>query len=376
MILSYLSLFLAGYALLRFVLPMNRGLFAKLITAAALIAASLKFQIYNWFGGFFFAPDLPRRAVLCLEWAYAALFFLVLMLLARDILLVLFWLGRRAGLRWRMPETTNRQRAVIVLAAMLLSGFGVWQSIRVPDVRTVEIAVPNLPEQFAGFTIIQLTDLHIGPLLKKDWLQAVVAKTNALHPDIIALTGDLIDGSPEKLKGEVLPLKDLSARHGVYGVTGNHEFYYGADGWSAAFSELGVVMLKNEHRIVTVGESTLVMAGVPDAVAKRFNATLPDAEAALKGAPDGVRILLAHRPTEGSQAEGVTLQLSGHTHGGVMFFLKPIVAAFNHGFIAGLYERNGKMLYVSPGTGLWNGFSCRIGVPAEITRFILKTAKL
>ncbi|MBO4313819.1 MAG: metallophosphoesterase [Desulfovibrio sp.] len=374
MILSYLSLFLAGYALLRFVLPMNHGFFVKLLTAAALIAASLKFQIYRWFGGFFFAPDLPRPAVLCLEWAYAALVFLVTMLFVRDVLLGLFWIGRRAGMSWRMPAATDRQRTMLILAAILLSGFGVWQSIRVPDIRTIEIAVPNLAKRLAGFTIIQLTDLHIGPLLKKDWLQAVVEKTNAQHPDIIAITGDMIDGSPEKLKDEVLPLKDLSARYGVYGVTGNHEFYHDADAWSAAFGELGVVMLKNEHRTITVGESNLVIAGVPDAVAKRFNATLPNAETALKDAPDGVRILLAHRPTEGPQT-GVTLQLSGHTHGGVMFFLKPIVAAFNQGFIEGLYECDGKMIYVSPGTGLWNGFSCRIGVPAEITRFILKTAK-
>ena len=109
------------------------------------------------------------------------------------------------------------------------SGFGIygtWQAIRVPDVRTIEITLPRLPVSLDGFSIVQLSDIHLGPFLKGAWLRDVVAKTNALSPDLVAVTGDMIDGSPDELKDDVAPLGDLQARYGVYGITGNHEYYF------------------------------------------------------------------------------------------------------------------------------------------------------
>lgn len=371
MILSYISLFLIVYALLRFVFPLTCGIFAKLLTAIAIIVISCKFQIYEGIGGFLFAPDLPRPVILGLELSYAALLLLVLLLLARDILLLLLRLARPLGIQWKPPFSPDIQRVGLAFVAFALGGFGVWQSIRVPAVHTVELVIPGLPQQLEGFSLVQLSDLHIGPLLKGAWLQAVVSRTNALNPDVIVLTGDMIDGWPKPLEREVHPLGELVARHGVYGVTGNHEYYYGARAWSSVFEKLGVDMLYNEHRAISAGEADLVLVGVPDPRAERFDELPPDLEKALEGSPDRVRILLAHQPGTAPDNQGVDIQLSGHTHGGVMFFLKQAVASFNNGFVQGLYKLDDKILYVSPGTGLWNGFSCRIGVPAEITQFIL-----
>ncbi len=116
----------------------------------------------------------------------------------------------------------------------------------------------------------------------------------------------------------------------------------------------------------------MVIAGLPDPTEKRFGGPGPDFEAALKGAPDTARVLLAHQPGGAREHQGVDMQLSGHTHGGLIFFLKSLIARFNAGFVNGEYDVDGLKLYVHPGTGLWNGFSYRLGVPSEITRFILR----
>lgn len=374
MILNYVSLFLLAYVIARFILPLPYSPLFKMAIAFVFFIISQKFQIYERIGGAFFAPDLPRPLLLVLEMAYAALVILVFLLFAKDILSLALWLSRFFGTNWRLPFSPAATGIGLAVAAILISGIGVWQSLRVPDVRTVEITLPNLPRQLDGFSIVQLSDLHIGPLLKKDWLQAVVEKTNALKPDTVVLTGDMIDGSADALKREVEPLGRLTARHGVYGVTGNHEYYYKAEMWSPVFEELGVDMLSNEHRILSVGESNLVLVGIPDPTEKRFGGRGPNLSHALEGAPDTVRVLLAHQPRSAPDNQGVDIQLSGHTHGGLMFFLQAIVASFNKGFVNGLYELNVIKLYVNPGTGLWNGFSCRVGVPSEITHIILRAS--
>ena len=162
MILSYVSLFLMTYALIRFVFPLNCGPFVKLLMATAIVVISRKFQIYEWLGGFFFSPDLPRSVLLGMELSYAALLFLVLLLLARDILMLLLRLVRGVGIQWHLPFSSDMQRASLAFVSLILSILGVWQSIRVPDVRTVELTVPNLPQQLDGFSIVQLSDLATG----------------------------------------------------------------------------------------------------------------------------------------------------------------------------------------------------------------------
>lgn len=345
---------------------------AKAAAALALLVISLKYPIYEKVGGSFIAPDLPRHLLLSLEVLYAAMIILAFLLLLKDGLALLLWLSRLLGSSWHLPFTPAIRSGGLVLATLGLAIYGTWQSLRVPDVRTVEITLPRLPAKLDGFTLVQLADIHIGPLLKGAWLEKVVAKTNALQPDVVALTGDMIDDSPEALKQEIAPLAKLRARHGVFGITGNHEYYFQVERWLSAFAELGITMLRNQHRVLSVNGEELVLAGLPDHAERRFGGPGPDLAKALAGAPDAIRVLLAHQPGDAAKNTRADLQLSGHTHGGLLFFLKWLLASFNGGLVGGLYTVGTMQLYVSPGTGLWSGFSCRLGVPSEITRIVLR----
>lgn len=364
------------YILLSLVLPLPWRPLGKAGAAALVLAVSLKYQAYQAFGGSFFAPDLPRPLLLAMEALHAAVIILAVLLLLKDGLALLLWLGRLAGASWHLPFTPLARGAGLAALALCLACWGTWQSVRVPGVRTLELKVPGLPAPLDGFSLVQITDIHIGPLLRGDWLQAVVERANALRPDVAVLTGDMVDGLPAAMGRDLEPLAGLRATHGVFGVTGNHEYYFHAEEWLPVFTRLGVAMLHNEHRVLSVGDSRLVIAGVPDIQEQRFGGEGPDAAKALAGAPDAVRVLLDHRPSGAAAgaAAGAQIQLSGHTHGGTMFFIRPLIATFNGGHTHGLYHQGGMQLYVSPGTGIWPGFSCRLGVPAEITRIVLRPA--
>lgn len=346
----------------------------KAAAAIALLVISQKYLIYERIGGSFIAPALPSPVLLSLEILYSFMIILVFLLVVKDGVALLLWLSRWLGSSWQLPFSPAMRSAGLVLAALALCGYGTWQSLRVPDVRTIEITLPRLPADLDGFSIVQLTDIHIGPFLKGAWLRDVVARTNALSPDLVAVTGDMIDGSPDELKDEVAPLAELQARYGVYGITGNHEYYFRVETWLPVFDQLGITMLDNEHRTLSVaGGHELVIAGVPDQAGQHYGGAGPDIRQALAGAPDTVTVLMAHRPNGIADTIGADLQLSGHTHGGHLFFLQWLISTFNGGLVEGLYDRGGRLLYVSPGTGLWSGFSCRLGVPSEITRILLRS---
>jgi len=369
------SFVIAVYLLFSLIWPMNMHLRSKLFLGALLFTVSLKYIFYEVAGGSFFRPELPVPMLIAAEALYASLVVLFFLALIKDGTALLCWLFQRVGIKRQLPFSPEVRASLLVLLALTSGVWGSAQALRVPEISTVEVAIPELPAELEGFTLAQLTDIHIGPLLKKEWLSDVVKKTNDIKADVILLTGDYIDGLPSELAEELRPLADLRAKHGVYGVNGNHEYYYDAKGWQPVFRALGVDMLNNEHRVLPGG---LVLGGVTDRNAPRFGQRAPDVEAAFSGAPNGPRILLSHQPQYGESipAKGVALQLSGHTHGGLLFFLKPLIAYYNKGFVSGLYRtEHGGKLYVSPGTGLWSGFSCRIGVPSEITRIVLKRAR-
>ena len=363
------SLILAVYTFLSLVLPLNIRRTIKAALGLLLLCICLKYLGYEWFGGSFFRPELPLSVLIAAEALYAALVVLCFLALVKDAVALVCWLCRRVKMPLRLPFSPGMRSAILVAVALASGVWGSFQAVRVPDVNTTEVHIADLPPELDGFSLVQLTDIHIGPLLKRPWLEAVVERTNALSPDAVVITGDFIDGLPAELSAEVQPLGDLRARFGVFGVNGNHEYYYDAPGWQPVFRALGIEMLHNEHRVLPGG---LVLGGVTDRSAKRFGLPEPDAAAAFSGAPAGPRILLSHQPRLERPAEGVSLQLSGHTHGGLIFFLAPLIAHFNNGWVNGLYRNGSGQLYVSPGTGLWSGFSCRIGVPSEITRLVLR----
>ncbi|MCY1032825.1 metallophosphoesterase [Corallococcus sp. BB11-1] len=243
-------------------------------------------------------------------------------------------------------------------------------------VERTTVPLQGLGPGLDGLRVVQLSDVHVGPTLDGVWLQRVVDQVNALEPDLIAVTGDLVDGTVEQLRDQVAPLAGLKAKLGVYYVTGNHEFYHGARDWIAEVARLGLTVLNNEHRVVERDGARLVVAGVTDHDAGHIDAPLASRpDLALAGAPPDVpRLLLAHQPRTALSLEGlrVDLQLSGHTHGGqifpFMFFVK-----LQQPVVKGLATVAGTRVYTHRGTGYW-GPPLRLGPAPEIAALTLVSA--
>jgi predicted MPP superfamily phosphohydrolase len=268
---------------------------------------------------------------------------------------------------WGEPLTSRRLALGIVVLGIGLASTGVARALAVPRVRRVRVAIDGWPVALAGYRIAQLSDVHLGPLLGKRWLAGVVARVNAAAPDLVAITGDLCDGSVRRLRDDVAPLAELRPRHGVYFVTGNHEYYSGADAWLAELAALGARALRNARVRIGEGDAAFELAGVDDWSAFGPGHG-PDLARALAGRdPRLPVVLLAHQPLqvrEAAQAR-VDLQLSGHTHGGQIFPWHLFVR-LQQPVNAGLVRRGRTQLYVSRGTGFW-GPPMRVFAPPEIT---------
>jgi predicted MPP superfamily phosphohydrolase len=241
--------------------------------------------------------------------------------------------------------------------------------------RLVRVAVPiaGLHTDLDGLRIVQISDLHLGHTLRRDFAEGVVADVNGLDADLVAVTGDLADGHPRDLGDLVAPFHALRSRHGVYFVTGNHEYFWDPAAWLAAIEALGMTVLDGAHRVIRRGEARIVLAGVADGtVVPREQGP----EDVLSAAPSGdLRVLLAHQPRDAFAAAraGFQLQLSGHTHGGQYFPFNLLVRLFQP-FVAGLHRIGGMWVYVSRGTGYW-GPPLRVGAPAEVTVVELRRAE-
>lgn len=374
MFLLFPSLFLAFYSICSGVLPLKVSLAWKIALSVIILAIALKYQVYSIGGGTFFEPFVKGKALLIYEAFYGGLVVLTALLFFKDICSLALWLLNKWGVAAGISFNTNTTLAVL-MAVSVVSGFwGMWEAIRVPDVRTVTLKVKGLPDAWKGTRIVQLSDLHIGPVQGAEWLSEVVKKTNALHPDMVLITGDFIDGSVPKTLFKLEPLKELKTKYGVYAIPGNHEYYSGYASWMKALSQLGLNMLQNQSAVLKKNEAVLIVGGTTDLGAARFGLEGPDLKKIFAGTPENAtRILLTHQPrTTSGSSERVDLQLSGHTHGGHIFFMYPILAYFNDGMVSGAYQRSDKLVYVNRGTGLWNGFSIRIGVPSEITDITLE----
>jgi predicted MPP superfamily phosphohydrolase len=250
-----------------------------------------------------------------------------------------------------------------------LAGFGAKSALGAVAVQKVRVGLKRLPAALSGFKVAQITDLHIGPTIGRAWLEQVVAGVNATDPDLVVITGDLVDGSVETLRDETAPLADLRAKHGVFFVTGNHEYYSGADAWIAELERLGIRVLRNERVSIGSGEASFDLAGVDDwgAHRQRLRGHGADLKKALAGRdPSRELLLLAHQPKQIVEAaeHGVGLQLSGHTHGGQIFPWHFFVQ-LDQPYLAGLAAHGASQIYVSRGAGYW-GPPMRVGAPPEI----------
>jgi uncharacterized protein len=302
-------------------------------------------------------------------------FLLMVVLLVTDLLWLLYNLSPA-----ELPHDPERRifiHSVFGYAALgaagLLSGYSVWGALRPVAVKPLSITLNRLPKALDGLRIVQITDLHIGAMINRRWLQGIVDKVNALKPDLIAITGDLIDGTVQDLKDQVEPIAGLKARLGVYYITGNHEYYFGVEDWCAHVASLGLRVLRNERVTITgpKGE-TFDLAGVDDWAANRFPGEAANLSKALKGRdPKKPLILLAHQPAAIDEASqhGVDLQLSGHTHGGQIWPFSYLVY-LQQPYIKGLHNHRDTQIYVSEGTGFW-GPPMRLGTSAEITHITL-----
>ncbi len=275
-----------------------------------------------------------------------------------------------------LPENPERRLALtralnggMVGVTALLTGVGFHRARIAPDILRVTVPIRDLPAGLEGFRIALLSDIHIGPTIKGPFARTVADLTNRETPDLVAITGDLVDGHVHDLAGHVAPLGDIRAKYGCFYVTGNHEYYWDSDGWLREVERLGYTALVNEHRVVEVNGASLTVAGVTDVSAHRMRPEhRSDPVAALKGTPAGsFKLMLAHQPKSAfdAAAAGAQLQLSGHTHGGqfvpwtwLIHHVQPVGA--------GLHELAGMPIYVSRGTGYW-GPPNRAGSPSEIT---------
>jgi predicted MPP superfamily phosphohydrolase len=336
--------------------------------------------------GLFLIPELPRRAgtvlgMIVYGWVGVAML-LVFLLFASEVVRVGVYVVSSA---LSAPADEGRRTflsrgiaAVVGVLALGIAGAGTASALGEVAIRSVRVPLRRLSAGMSGFRVVQLTDLHIGPTIGREWLLAIVEQVNAQSPDMVVITGDLVDGSVEALRDHVAPLAGLKSKHGTYFVTGNHEYYSGADAWIAELGRLGVRVLRNERVPIGEGDDVFDLAGVDDWTAKGFGGDHgPNLARALEGRdPKREVILLAHQPKQIREAAalGVGLQISGHTHGG-QIFPWTLFVRLDQPYIAGLSLHESTQIYVSRGTGYW-GPPMRVGAPAEITVLELTSAQL
>lgn len=348
--------------------PWRRGLTAVLVALALSIPATMVAM-----------RSASRDVVAPFAWVaftwLGLVFFLIVMLLPLEV-------ARLATLVGPGPIDPARRmflgRLFAGLAALGAAATGLasfFMAVRPVGVKRVEVPIPRLPERLRGFSIAQITDVHVGPMIGRDFIEHVVETVNGLGADVVAITGDLVDGSVQELGELVAPLQRLRARHGSFFVTGNHEYYSGHEPWIRFLESLGVRVLRNERVTLDHGDGArLDLAGVNDWRAGTFD-DAPDVGRAVAGRdPASPLVLLAHQPKHADEAarHGVSLQLSGHTHGGQIFPFNYLVQ-LDQPFVAGLHRLAETAIYVSRGTGWW-GPPMRLAAPAEVTHLVLVPA--
>ena len=361
-----------GYIYLRVVAPLAWHKWGKAAAAVALAGVALRLPMLALISGGMYAPPLPAWVGIpysCLFVAYIIWFcgvFGAQVLRGTALRGVGTWRRLAPAVQQRC---FNRLHAGLLAVALLLSVCATYCGLQEPEVRHLSLRC-GLPQPMR---IALLTDLHVSAHHEPEKLRRLVRRTNELGADIVCITGDFVDGSVAECAEQMAPLSELRAPLGVYGVPGNHDYYSGYEEWRAFLTAHGVRMLDNAHVALPGG---VILAGVTEETADKLpGMEPPNLHKALLGVPTGAPvILLSHRPDVAGEAaaRGVALQLSGHTHGGLVWGIGQLVALMNHGYLSGLYRLGGgAALYVSPGTGTGSRTPLRLGVPAELTDICL-----
>lgn len=280
------------------------------------------------------------------------------------------------------PENPERRlllsraaAAGAVVAGTSAASFGAWRAFNPPQISEVPVKIPGLPKALEGFTIVQLSDIHVGAIIQERFLDQLVATANGAKPDLIAITGDLVDGTTDLLGRYVARLRNLSSKYGTHFVSGNHDYYSGWEAWAKALGGIDFNVLRN--RFITIGEpdASFDLVGVEDWGARWARGGY-DLDAATQGRdPSRPAVLLAHQPSglELAADKGISLQLSGHTHGGQMFPATVIGDVIWGSKNTGLSRHLTTQLYTSRGCG-FVGPPLRVGAPPEVVKLVLLPA--
>lgn len=271
----------------------------------------------------------------------------------------------------------HQSNLALLVVLFLVSAWSNYSAHRAPRIRRLTIRFPDLPRDLHGFRIVHLTDLHLGPYVGLRAISSVVQRVNSEKPDMVAITGDVVDGPVDVWADTAQPLGSLRSTYGTFVVLGNHDYYSGAEDWIGLLSELGARVLVNSTTKIDVGSCPLRIIGITDPVAERIlPEQSPNLEAATADLATGeLSILLAHRPeaVQDAGGKGVALQLSGHTHGGQIFPFGLLARRHQAGLLAGLYDVGGTKLYVNRGVGFW-GPAMRFLAPSEIAVITLSAS--
>lgn len=371
-IFTILPFVFAALLIPAFVLPGRIKTRGQAIWAMVFLVCAAKFSCFEAFGGNAFAPELPEKVIWIWNWAYSGM--CILLAISLTALLFRFILSRYVPFeRWR-----NVWIVGLPVLAWTVAAVGVYNGYRVPELKEVEIEYENLPDGLDGYRIVHISDIHASSASRRWRTEKIVELVNSVNPDLICVTGDLSDGYSIKRRMDLEPIRNLEARDGVYFSTGNHEYYFDSPNWRMTFSTWGLRFLDNRS---VFPRADLVIGGVNDPECERVRDFKPDPANVFAAAANGeFRILLQHRPApdysriHGDDYEyGADLQLSGHTHGGVMPGINWLVSAANSGMVKGLYRKDdGSAVYVSPGAGQWAGFPVRLFNDSEITVITLR----
>ena len=358
------------YEILSLIMPLKISGGAKLLAALVLLSGLAKSMIYKRTETGFDLVEMPYAVTFVTSLIFNFIIVAMFMLLAKDIVFLIWKIFART------PFPAHYASLFVFSLAFVSTIYGTYEGLKLSDVNSHDVHIKGLGKDFDGLKIAMLVDIHADSLTDSSAVEAIVNKTNSLNPDVILIPGDFVDGQVNSRRKDLEPLKNLRAKFGVFGTTGNHEYYFDYHGWLSVFPELGIKIMMNENVILKSGDSELVIAGVPDPTGERMGLDKRDISQALQGIPDNVPVILMdHQPRDAkANAElGIALQLSGHTHGGQAPGIYTLVRRANGGYIRGWYEVNGMKLYVSPGTSQWNGFACRIFDPSEITLLTLRS---
>ena len=303
--------------------------------------------------------------------------FLLVLLVVRDLGLFISYFFEFRNLEILLDQQGGW---IVVSLSLLCLSLGLFRARRGPSINRIEIPLANLPIELDGYSIVQISDLHVGPTIDRNYVEQVVRMTTELQPDLIALTGDIVDGSIKEYKGHVEPLGQLAKNQIAYLVLGNHDYYSGAKDWTNQFRDLGLNVLLNSSEIIKKNGASILVAGVTDPAVRLFDPSAkPDPHQALSNRSSSLEdkisfhLLLAHNPKlapEGAAA-GFDLQLSGHTHAGQFIPWTWVVRLVHNPHYWGLSKQNNMMVYVSAGTGTW-GPPIRLGTEPELTLIRLR----